>query len=332
MSRRTLITRRALLAGAAGAAGCGASLSNFPFDTGHTLSSHLGLELHFFSVCCVWMRWAGGSVLIDPFWTHVPLGQVVFGHVAEAPDALAGRESMFADTRAVLVGHTHYDHVMGLPLVDPLLPDDAVHLGSPTLGHTFAAAGLTHPVVDVSPHLATPDTPPRWWHHPSGALRVLPLQSAHPNQWLFFHLYRRRLAKDRQRPPRRVGHYQEGLTLAYLVDLLDGDRIQARVYVETSSCGHEASFPPAATLAEHPVDVAVVSMDIANQEQASGTSVLDVLNAPTVFFVHYEDFFSSLEAAPREIVKVDLPRTRAHFGAETQATYLISSWNQRYRL
>lgn len=328
-----MISRRQLLAGAAGGvAGCGASLRDFPFDHGGPLGTELGLELHMFSVCCAWLRWAGGSLLIDPFWTHLPLGRVVFGQVVEPPDVLAGREAMFTDTRAVLVGHTHYDHVMGLPQVDALMPADGHHLGSPTLGHTFAASGLQRPVVDVSAYLATEAAPPRWWVHPSGALRVLPLRSDHPSQWLFFHLYRRQLKRPRRRPPRRVGHYQEGLTLAYLVDLMDGDRIQARVYVETSSCGHVSGYPPADVLRERPVDLALVSMDIANQAQAGEGSVLDVLGAPLVFFVHYEDFFAPLDRPPREIVKVDLPATRAHFAREGSPRYLISAWDQRYRL
>lgn len=326
--------RRAVLAGLL-ATGCGASLARFPFDRGGGAAppeGGLGLELHFFSVCCALVRWPGGAFLIDPFFTHVPLLRVAFGRTLPDPAALSDPAGRFGDVRAVLVGHSHYDHAMGLPLVDPWLADDAQVLGTHTLAHTFAASGLRHPIVGLDGHLASPTDAGTWWRHPSGTLRVLPIRSGHPPQWAFFHLFRRHLDRDRRRPPTRAAHYQEGPTLAFLVDLLDGDRVHARVYVQTSSRGFPDGFPPPAVLGERPVDLAVVSMDVANREQRSGDSILHALQAPVVVFTHYEDFFSPRSRPPREIVKVDLDATRAFFEARDDARYIIPSWDARFAL
>jgi len=321
-----------MLAGAL-ATGCGASLRRFPFDAEGALGGALGITLDHYGVCCARVAWAGGSVLFDPFFTRLPLRTVAFGRAVPDPAALGDRAAHFADTRAVLVGHSHYDHAMGIPLVDPLLPPDAVHMGSPTLAHTFAASALAHPIVPLSgDQVAHATHPGRWVHHPSGALRVLPIASGHPAQYLFFHLYRRSLDRDRRRPPTRAHHYQEGATLAFLVDLMDGDRVQARVYVQSSSTGPPAGFFPASILRDRPVDLAIVSMDVANRERAHGDSVLHLLGAPTVVFTHYEDFFRPEDQPPREIVKVDLPATRAHFAARADARYLFPAAGARFEL
>ena len=103
--------------------------------------------------------------------------------------------------------------------------------------------------------------------------------------------------------------------------------VAARVYVESSSTGHPAGFFPPELLAERGVDLALVSMDVANREMASGDSVLHLLQAPHVVFTHYEDFFRGKDEAPREIVKVNLPRTRAFFQNTADCTYWIPGWD-----
>ncbi len=120
--------------------------------------------------------------------------------------------------------------------------------------------------------------------------------------------------------------------MAFLVDFMDGDTVAARVYVESSSTGHPAGFFPPELLDERGVDLAVVSMDVANREMASGDSVLRLLQPTHVVFTHYEDFFRDKDTAPREIVKVDLPQTRDFFTSTSERTYWIPAWNTHLEL
>ena len=123
----------------------------------------------------------------------------------------------------MLIGHNHYDHNLDLPYVAPHLHPDAVVLGSDTMMHTFAPSNLPIPLVGLNASLATVDTVGEWWVHPSKRLRVLPILSGHPNNYLFIHLFQERLSTDRQSKPTKASHYQEGETLAFLVDHLDVD-------------------------------------------------------------------------------------------------------------
>lgn len=326
-----MITRRAFVVGAAGLTGCGASLATFPFDAGGGPAGPLGLELRFFSVTCALLRVGDISVLVDPFFTHAPFPRVALGRLGPDPAAVAPHLDQLGDTRAVLVGHSHYDHVMGLSAVDPALHPDAEILGTRTLRHVYAAAELTHPIVPLDGWAATPTRAGTWWRHSSGRLRILPIASGHPTQYLFFHLFKRSLLRDARHAPRRAADWQEGPTLAFLIDFLDEDGITARVYVETSSRGYPDGFFPRSLLAERGVDLAIVSMDVANREMASGDSVLHLVDPPIVAFNHYEDFFSPKDEPPREIVKVDLPETKAFFEARGDRRYLFPAWDSVFR-
>lgn len=325
-------SRREFLAAAALLPGCAASLADFPFDRGLEIPGPLGLTLEFYSVTCALIRGPGGAVLCDPFFTHLPLSKLLFGQSVTDPLALRPFRDRLGDVRAVVVGHVHYDHAMAVPAVDPYLADDAVFLGSETLAHTFAASPLTHPLVTLNQQVATKTTPGQAWVHPGGGLRIRPILSGHPPQWAFFHLFPHRVSAPRTQPPTRVNHYQEGITLAYLIDFLDGDDIAARVYVQSSSTGPPAGFFPRSLLDERGVDLALVSMDVANREQAHGDSVLHLLKPRTVAFTHYEDFFRPKDKPPREIVKVNLEASRAFFEDTEETRYLFPGWDSRFAL
>lgn len=320
----------------AGLAGCGAALDTFPFDRGARVlkdRSKATLQVTYFSVGCTLIRCGDLAVLTDPFWSHVPLCDVAFGDVL--PDAKSVRPylPLLADVRAVIVGHTHYDHVLGLSLATDHLHSAATIIGSRTLGHLFAANRLGRPVVAVNDMMATHERAGQWLTIAGGRIRVLPIRSGHPSQYLGFHLYRDRLTEDRTTPPTEVQHYQEGATVAYLVDFMATDlrSIQARVYVQTSSTGYPAGFFPAAVRDQHRVNAAILAMDCANIAAAGGRSIIDFLRPDNVIFCHWEDFFSPKTAPPEEIVKVDLFALKAKLKSTPQTRFIFPAWDTTFR-
>ena len=326
------LKRRSFLSGGLAIAGCGSSLHHFPFDTSRTISHHLGLEIIFYSVCCVQIRSAAGSILCDPFFTHLPFRQVAFGECLPEHAEIDRFLPEFSDIRATIVGHNHYDHNMALPYIDPYLATDAVHLGSKTMVHTFAPNALSHPLINLNDQVATPHSEGKWWVHPSGDFRVLPILSGHPTQYLFIHLFTEVLTEDRKTPPRKASHYQEGITLAFLVDFLDGSKVSKRLYIQSSSTGYPAGFFPESILEEKTVDVAILAMDSANIHMKTGKSILSHIAPPIVFWTHFENFFRAKDKIPREIIKVNLPKTKSYFADFSNQLSVFSAYHQRYRL
>lgn len=310
--------------------GCGSSLRHFPFHQGHPLSGSNGLQITYYSVGCFRLSWQNTAVLTDPFWSHLPFRQVAFGQTPSDPAQVDPYLSQLAQVQTVLVGHSHYDHVLDLPYVAPHLATDATLLGGQTLLHTLAPLALPLRMKAVNDGCANPQQNGQWLPLADGQIRVLPIASGHPNNYAFIHLWTDELTEDRSTPPIRASHFQEGRTFAFLVDFLDGPVIRHRVYIQTSSRGYPDGFFPQSILEEQPVDVALLAMDCANIEANGEDSIIDFLLPKTVIFCHWENFFRRKDQPPREIVKVNLTQLKRHFDADPRAQYIFPDWDTHY--
>ena len=325
--------RQFVMGSAAGLAGCGASLKRFPFDTGRTAPNDPGLDITFFGVACFVLRWRDTAVLVDPFFTIVPLLKVAFGRSESDPAQVDPHLPLLREVESVLVCHSHYDHVLDLPYVTPHLRPNPTVFGSQTLQHTLAPLDLPIHFEAVNERAASPDEAGTWLHANRGRVRVLPINSGHPNNYAFIHLWTDRLSTDRTTPPTRASDWQEGDTFAFLVDFLedDGDTIVHRVYVQTSSRGLPDGLFPLSLLDERGVDVALLAMDCANTAARGQPSIIDAIAPRTVIFCHWENFFRSKDKPPREIVKVNVPALKRWFEADPRREYLFPAWNGRFQ-
>ena len=89
---------------------------------------------------------------------------------------------------------------------------------------------------------------------------------------------------------------------------------------------------PKSILDERPVDVACVAMDCANLKMEGKHTVIDEYPAPHTFFCHYEDFFRTKDQTPKEIVKVDLPKTKAFFEQFPDRNFYYPKFDTTFRL
>lgn len=328
--RKRELHRRAFLTGI-GATACGASLKNFPFDLPDAGSG--GIEVTYYSVGCFLIRFQETEILTDPFFSHLSFPRVAFGTTVTDPEQFDPYIPALANVGTVLVGHGHYDHILDLEAAAPHLAAGAKIFGGRTLQHIYAATDLPREIVAVNDSMATPEETGDWIHTNDNRLRILPIRSDHPNQYLFFHLFRKKLQKDATRPPTRVWDYQEGVTIAYLVDFLDpsNNGILARIYIQTSSTGYPAGYFPRKILDEKRIDVALLAMDCANIEARGENSIINFLDPPAVVFCHWEDFFRPKRLPPREIVKVDLPWLRERLPSTPGRRYVFPYWDSSYR-
>ena len=183
----SLYSRRFFVTGLLSLSACRRSLQSFPFDPPSTLET--GLSVTYFSVGCLKIRLGDRTILTDPFFSHLPILQVAFGTIDSDPDQYTQYLDDLEGVDAVLVGHSHYDHTLDLPVVSSRLAPHAKIFGSRTLMHTYAASNLPRPIIPVNQHLAAPKRHGTWLSIPEKHIRILPIQSGHPNQYLFFHLY-----------------------------------------------------------------------------------------------------------------------------------------------
>ena len=160
---------------------------------------------------------------------------------------------------------------------------------------------------------------------------MLPIVSGHPDNIPGIHLFRRSLSEDWQSPPTRAGHYQEGATLAFLVDWLEAGRVACRVYVQSSSRGLPDGAFPQEILRERGVDVALLAMDCARAQANGRESIQDRLRPRRIFFCHYGDFFRRKDQPRREGVKVNMRRLHRLLPGSDRTEVLFPAWDSVFR-
>ncbi len=107
-----------------------------------------GLDVRWLGTAGFRFTYEGTTLLIDPYVTRLPLGDLVRRRVVpSAPDAVA-RWIDHAD--AVLVGHTHFDHALDVPAIARRF--HARTFGSRSLAHLMAIHGLADQAIEVEPH------------------------------------------------------------------------------------------------------------------------------------------------------------------------------------
>jgi L-ascorbate metabolism protein UlaG (beta-lactamase superfamily) len=107
-----------------------------------------GLEVRWLGVAGFVLSYQGTTVLIDPYVSRAPLGDLVRRRTVLPDRALVDRWVPRAD--AVLVGHTHFDHALDTPEI--ARRDGATVYGSTSAQHLLALHGLAGRAVVVEPH------------------------------------------------------------------------------------------------------------------------------------------------------------------------------------
>lgn len=111
-----------------------------------------GLELEWLGTAGYRITYAGHTLLIDPYLSRVPLGAVVRRRPALADPAThaALLNRPMGTVAGILVGHTHFDHAIDVPVLARTL--DAAVYGSDSLARLMALYGLRERAVEVRPH------------------------------------------------------------------------------------------------------------------------------------------------------------------------------------
>lgn len=296
--------------------------------------SEEALEIQYFSVGCFKIKYGESAILTDPFWSHLPLKTVLFGKIHPDSTQIDPYLPRLDDIDGVLVCHAHYDHILDLPYISHKLPPAAPVIGSKTMRHTIAPFHLPHPVIEVNETMAGPDRPGKWIELDEGNIRVLPIKAGHPDHVWFVHLWNKELTQDLTEKPTKGKHWQEGVTLGFLMDFMDpkSGSIKYRVFFQSSSTPYPSGFIPQSILNEHPVNAALLGMDFINMQLQGERNVMPYLKPETVIFCHWEDFFKPKTQPPKEQLLKKLRNQIESLEADNPhgTRYLVPSWSGKY--
>lgn len=116
--------------------------------TASALDLPAGLELTWLGVAGIALAYEGTRILIDPYVTRAPIGDLLRRKVVR-PDAGA-LDRFVPSADAILLGHTHFDHALDTPAI--ARRDGCNVYGGTSSTHLMGLHGLVDQAVTVEPH------------------------------------------------------------------------------------------------------------------------------------------------------------------------------------
>jgi hypothetical protein len=265
------------------------------------------VRVTFLGVGGVIVRWQGAAIMAAPFYSNPTLAEIAFSEAhtdRQLVDALMRQD--VSDVRAILAGHSHYDHLMDVPYLalfkatraDVVGNNEMVKLLQP-LRHELQARTPPNDVVSLEPD--------RSYEVPGHDIRVRAIPSEHSPQigprlegvlsWLVplpeVTLWRGEHEEALDRIPERVGQWPAGTTLAFVIELLEPgtSNVAFRIYYQDSPTRKPYGYPPPATDTLR-YDLAILCMGGATEFRSFPADIVAHLDPRFVMGTHWEDFFS----------------------------------------
>ena len=241
----------------------------------------------------------GTTVLVDPYVTRRPVGDLLRRRVWSSDPALLDRHVPRAD--AILLGHTHFDHALDAPAV--ARRDGATVYGGTSAATLMGLHGLVHQAVTVDAHRPYEIGPFTVTFVPSVHSKlVLGLKVPNGGEITCEHL--------------------DGLTpQAYCCGQVWGIHIE----VAGTTIYHQESADLIDDEVRHR-DVDVFLCGIAGRQVTDDYvgRILRRLDPRTVVITHHDDFFRPLDAAPGLAFGVDVARFADEVAAVSPDARLVA--------
>jgi L-ascorbate metabolism protein UlaG (beta-lactamase superfamily) len=277
------------------------------------------VQVTFLGVGGAIVRWQGAAILTAPLFSNPTVGEMALSEIhadRQLIDALL-REDV-SGVSAILVGHSHYDHLMDVPYValhramraDVLGNDAMVKLLHP-IGAALATEPRRNRLVSMQREAV---------YQPEGVpIRVKAIPSEHSPQmgprlisrtarllsWLIplpeVTLWRGEDESERDVLPTRVGEWPAGTPLAFVIELLDpsSGAVAFRLYYQDSPTRDPYGYPERAP---DGYDLALLTMGGATEFRSFPRDIVRHLDPKYVMGIHWEDFFDPRQLPlPREV-------------------------------
>lgn len=252
-------------------------------------------------------------LLTAPFFTNPPLSRVApkpLFILRRNGDKLSPDSSLIerllpesADpTTMIVVGHSHYDHLMDVPYILRRRTKSAFVYGSPTMRHMLmgdpALRAQPERVVAITgAEVGSADSEGKWFYNTDSTFRIMALVADHAPTFkigpLKASFAKGVLQHDLPTLPQRANAWLAGEPLSYLIDVLEPGHAspRLRIYYQDAPNTAPLGFPPLAVLAERAVDVALLCAATSNNVKDAPGRLLKLLQPSFVVAGHWEDFF-----------------------------------------
>jgi L-ascorbate metabolism protein UlaG (beta-lactamase superfamily) len=232
-----------------------------------------------------------------PFWrapTIRPDSQLIERLLPRAADSAS----------MILVGHSHYDHLLDVPYIATHRATSATIYGTPTMRHILMGdprlrAGGGARLRDIpDANLGSATRAGTWYYDRDSAFRIMALAADHAPTFRMLGLTitfaSGSVDHDLDTLPRTAEAWRLGETYTYLIDVLrrGSNEPVFRIYYQDAPNRAPKGFPPPLNAIGRPVDLAILCLPTSrNVRPAAPDSLLSVLAPRYVVASHWESFF-----------------------------------------
>ncbi len=213
-------------------------------------------------------------------------------------------DTELARVRAILVGHSHYDHLLDVPYVMRAYTPTARLVGGMTTKRILMGDPWMRRHADQIDSVAltdaaTPWRPGPWVAVSGGHFRIMALRSNHAPNFLKITIAPGHADGDYDHLPRTAWGWKLGDVYAYLVDVLDDSaRVRFRVlYQDAAANPMDVLLPPLPAGDARPVDVAIICAGNFEKADDYPTLLNGAVHPRVVIVGHWENFFSPADAS-----------------------------------
>ena len=248
------------------------------------------------------LKWKGEELLFAPSFSNPSFPPILVAANHKRIDEYMPKTK---NVTVLLIGHSHYDHLLDVPVIMQKYTPNAIAYGPVTAGHILAAESLKSRFVNMEAKMipverdgrAVPvvvkSNDERWERN--GHFRFLAIHSQHAPHFAGIDL----LPGDYDHEvlstlPKTVFGWREGTTMAWLVDLLDDDlkTVIYRIHYQDSASNPPYGFPP--ILPDNKgVDVEIICGASTDQVELYPEALLKITKPRKLLIGHWEDFFGN---------------------------------------
>jgi L-ascorbate metabolism protein UlaG (beta-lactamase superfamily) len=205
-------------------------------------------------------------------------------------------ENLNKPVQGILVGHSHYDHLLDVPELMTTHLKDATAYGSETMAALLDQFG--HDCSGPSPRskilngIAGPIKV-------SDRISIHAFPSHHAPHFLRHTTQKGKYSCGDKNHPLTAWGWKRGMVFSYLIDFMnDSGEIEFRIFYQDSASEPGAGLVPRKILKQKPVDVAILTMAGSSNVANYPASIVENTDARLYVIGHWEDFFGSYNQAP----------------------------------
>jgi ribonuclease BN (tRNA processing enzyme) len=201
--------------------------------------------------------------------------------------------------KGILVGHSHYDHLMDIPyLVKNYLKKTKIY-GSATMTAILNERGIVCGVNDTAQAISVNKMAEDnvWIYIPNSNIRILPILSSHAPHFLGMTFQKGHYECGDEINLHSAWDWKMGNVYAYLIDFMDEhDTTLFRVYYQDSANqpdGPRSGLVPTNYIEDRKIDIAILTLAGSSKVRNYPASRVENTKAELFVVGHWEDFFGT---------------------------------------